>query len=94
MQGWNLEAGADAEVLLAGLFLMVCSVCFLIELRTTSPGIAPCRVKGPASTLPQGSAAQECRTHELTPLPHAVTREMMGSREAPRHSSSMGTCMQ
>ncbi|KRY94820.1 hypothetical protein T4B_1409, partial [Trichinella pseudospiralis] len=45
-QGRNLEAGADAEfmkerVLVIGLLLLACSACFLIEPRTTSPGMAP-----------------------------------------------------
>jgi hypothetical protein len=44
-QGRNLEAGADAEgmggLLLTGLLSMACLVCFLLEPRTTSPGVAP-----------------------------------------------------
>jgi hypothetical protein len=39
-QGWNLEAGADAEAV-ERCCLLACSACFLIELRTTSPGMAP-----------------------------------------------------
>ena len=39
-QGWNLEAGADAEAM-AGCCLLACSDCFLIEPRTTSLGMAP-----------------------------------------------------
>jgi len=42
--GRKLEAGADGGtegILLTGLVLMVCAVCFLIALRTTSPGMAP-----------------------------------------------------
>ena len=42
-QGRNLEAGVDAEtmevLLLPGLLPLACSACFLIELRTTSPGM-------------------------------------------------------
>jgi hypothetical protein len=44
-QGRDLEAGDDAEaiggVLRIDLLLMACSACFLMELRTTSPGMAP-----------------------------------------------------
>ena len=43
-QGGILEAGADAEAmegLLTGLFLMARSACFLLDPRTTSPGMAP-----------------------------------------------------
>jgi len=44
-EGRNLEAGADAEamegVLLTGLLSLACSGCFVIELRTTSQGMAP-----------------------------------------------------
>ena len=42
-QGQNLEAGADAEargVWLTGLLITSCPVCFLIEPRTTSLGMA------------------------------------------------------
>ena len=40
------EAGADAEAMegwmsLTGLLPLACSVCFLIEPRSTSPGMAP-----------------------------------------------------
>jgi hypothetical protein len=43
-QGRDLEAGADASwrgdaFMGAGLFPMACSACFLIEPRTTSPGM-------------------------------------------------------
>jgi hypothetical protein len=43
-QSRNLEAGVDAEAmegccLLACLLLIACSLCFLIELRTTNPGV-------------------------------------------------------
>lgn len=42
-QGRNLETGADTEVMegscLNGLFLMDCSVCFLIAPRTTCPWV-------------------------------------------------------
>jgi hypothetical protein len=34
------EAGADAEAM-EGCYLLACSACFLIEPRTTSPGMAP-----------------------------------------------------
>jgi hypothetical protein len=34
------EAGADAEAM-EGCFLLACSACSLIELKTTSPGMAP-----------------------------------------------------
>ena len=37
--GRNLEAGADAEAI-PGLLLMACSPCFLIQPRTTDPGVA------------------------------------------------------
>jgi hypothetical protein len=45
-QGGNLEAGVDGYrghggMLLTGLLPLACSPCFLIELRTTSPGMAP-----------------------------------------------------
>ena len=45
-QDGNLEAGADAEAMGAGLLCIVllpmtCSVCFLIEPRATSPGMVP-----------------------------------------------------
>jgi hypothetical protein len=45
-QGRNLEAGADAgrghgRMLLTDLLPMACSACFLIEPRTTNPGMAP-----------------------------------------------------
>ena len=44
-QGRNLEAGADAEAMegyyLLDCFPLACSACFLIESRTTSPGMAP-----------------------------------------------------
>jgi hypothetical protein len=44
-QGRNLEAGADAEameaMLLTGVLPLACSACFLIEPRTTSPGMTP-----------------------------------------------------
>ncbi|EDL77409.1 rCG25260 [Rattus norvegicus] len=43
-QGRNLEAGADAETM-EGCCLLACScgllICFLIEPRTTIPGMAP-----------------------------------------------------
>jgi len=41
-QDWNSgqEAGADAETM-EGCYLLACSACFLIEPRTTSPGMAP-----------------------------------------------------
>jgi hypothetical protein len=39
-QGRNLEAGAEAEAM-EGCCLLVCSNCFLMELRSTSPGMAP-----------------------------------------------------
>jgi hypothetical protein len=43
--GQEPGGGADAEthrgVLLTDLLLMVCSACFLIEPRTTSPGMDP-----------------------------------------------------
>jgi hypothetical protein len=34
------EAGADAEAM-EGCYLLACSACFLIEPKTTSPGMAP-----------------------------------------------------
>jgi hypothetical protein len=42
MQGRNQEAGADAEAMEGDAYWlsMAFSVCFLIELRTTSPGVA------------------------------------------------------
>ena len=47
-QGWNLEAEIDAEamevgrVLLTDLLPMACSVCFLVEPKTTRSGmVAP-----------------------------------------------------
>ena len=44
-QSRNLEAGADAEVMEGGYIIgflpMAFSVCFLIELRTSSPKMAP-----------------------------------------------------
>ena len=39
-QGRSLEAGADAEAM-ERCPLLACSACFLIEPRTTSPGMAP-----------------------------------------------------
>lgn len=53
-QDKNLEVGADAEamggwVLRPGLLLMVYSACFLIEPRTTNPGMAPPTVGSPIS---------------------------------------------
>ena len=39
-QGRNLEAGADPEAM-EGCCLLACSACFLIEPRTTRPGMAP-----------------------------------------------------
>ena len=38
--GQKLMQGPQ-RVLLTGLLLMACSACFLIESRTTSPGMAP-----------------------------------------------------
>ena len=43
---WDLEAGADAEAMEGGCLLtdllpMTCSACFLLELMTTCPGMAP-----------------------------------------------------
>jgi hypothetical protein len=44
-QGRKLKAGADSEAMeemfLTGLLPLACSACFLIEPRTTSPGIGP-----------------------------------------------------
>jgi hypothetical protein len=42
-QGRNLEAGAN-EGAMEGSCLLAYSICFLIELRTTSPGVASPRV--------------------------------------------------
>ena len=39
-QGRNQEAGANA-VAMEGCYLLACSTCFLVELRTTSSGMAP-----------------------------------------------------
>jgi hypothetical protein len=54
-QGRNLEAGADAEamegMLLTGLLSMTCSACFVIELKTTSPGIAPPKMGWASPTI-------------------------------------------
>jgi hypothetical protein len=36
----NLEAGQHGEVLLTGLLPVGCFTCFLLEPRTTSPGVA------------------------------------------------------
>jgi hypothetical protein len=45
-RGW---AEVEATVLLRILFSMACSACFLIEPRTTSPGVAPpTQVSGPS----------------------------------------------
>lgn len=41
-QGWNLEAGIEAEVMEEhNLFLMAGSACFLIYLRATCPRMVP-----------------------------------------------------
>jgi hypothetical protein len=42
-QGRNLGAGAEAEAM-EGNCLLACSTGFLIEARTTSPGMAPSTV--------------------------------------------------
>ena len=46
-QGWNLETGAEAEVMEAAAPNGF-SVCFLIEPRTTRPGVAPDTWPGPS----------------------------------------------
>jgi hypothetical protein len=38
-------------VLLTGVFLMACSACFLIEPRTTSPGMAPPTMSWPPTSV-------------------------------------------
>lgn len=39
--GARSENRSHARVLFTGLFLMACSACYLVETRTTSPGIVP-----------------------------------------------------
>jgi hypothetical protein len=66
----NLEAGADEEalekgVLLSGLFLMACAVCFLIEPRTISPGGHSLNL--PTSTLIEKMPYRLAQGHFLMP---------------------------
>ena len=43
------EAGADAEAM-EGCYLLACLACFLIEPRTTSPGMIP-PTRGPSCLI-------------------------------------------
>ena len=73
-QGRNLETGADAEVmegvLLTDFLLMACSLCFLIEPKATSPGMAPPTM---GWTLSHQSLIKKCATE----LPTAWSSEVI-----------------
>jgi hypothetical protein len=59
------EAGADAEAM-EGCYLLACSACILIELKTTSPGMAP-PTMGPPLLITNLENAQQLDLMEALP---------------------------
>ena len=61
-QGWNLEAGAEAEAMMEECCLLTRSACFLIVLRATSAVVAP---PTESQTVPYQSSMNKLH-HRLT----------------------------
>jgi hypothetical protein len=66
----KLEAGTEAEatrgLLLPDLFLVACLACFLIQPRTTYPGVVPQRVSVNPENSPQLCPQANLRKQFLT----------------------------